>query len=281
MTIDLKQLEGYTWKGEKKKFGGEIFQDTIKLIDASEEQLNEWYQHCKLMLYNDSRQYPGRYPLLNIIEDQINKCGVELFLRHLEQKGLTRFTFMSTIRDFLATNSEAYKQAKDKLEKDNLGPITIEFVASGVPDEFKKLPLDLVMDGCFDRLGRMNKQHITLTFILKQGVWFTPSESKDLTELDKNGKQRNKLDVVKERLGLRPDTDIFITPKGLTYNQLRAMINLTSKKYTELTTDQLQTLRNRILFALDDHVKLHISQWERRIDQIKQVSDYKGYVIEE
>jgi hypothetical protein len=116
---------------------------------------------------------------------------------------------------------------------------------------------------------------------LKQGLWFTTQESKDLTELDINGKVRNKLDVAKERLGLRPDTNIIVNQKGLTYSQLRAMINLTSKKYTDLTTEQLQTLRNRILFASEENIRLHISQWERRIDQIKEVANYKGYVIEE
>jgi hypothetical protein len=125
----------------------------------------------------------------------------------------------------------------------------------------------------------MNKQHITLTFILKQGLWFTTAESKDLTELDINGKIRNKLDVVKERLGLRPDTNILINPKGLTYSQLRAMINLTSKKYTDLTTEQLQTLRNRILFASEENIRLHISQWERRINQINEVAKYKEFTI--
>jgi hypothetical protein len=279
--IDLKAIESFVWKGEKKKFGGEVFQDSVKLIDASEQQLNEWYQHCKLMLYNDSKQHPGRYTLLMIIEDQINKCGVELFLRSLEHKGLTRFSFMNTMREFLTANDEVYKATKEQYLKEKLGPVTIEFVANGVQDEFKKLPLSLVQDGCLDRLGRMNKQHITLTFILKQGLWFTTQESKDLTEYDINGKVRNKLDVAKERLGLRPDTNIIVNPKGLTYSQLRAMINLTSKKYTDLTTEQLQTLRNRILFASEENIRLHISQWERRINQIQEVANYKGYVIEE
>jgi hypothetical protein len=278
---DLEQLESYIWKGEKKKVGGEVFQDATRLIDATEQQLNDWYQHCKLMLYNDTKDHPGRYLLLTIIEDQINRCGVELFLRSLEQKGLTRFTFMSTIREFLTVNAEVYKNIKEEYQKEKLGPITIEFVASGVQDEFKKLPLDLVIDGCLDRLGRMDKEHITLTFILKQGLWFTSAESKDLTEFDINGKVRNKIDVVKERLRLRPETNIIITPKGLTYNQLRAMINLTSKKYTELTTEQLHTLRNRVLFALEENIKLHISQWEKRIIQINQIAEHKGFKVEE
>jgi hypothetical protein len=188
---------------------------------------------------------------------------------------------MSTIREFLTVNAEVYKSIKEEYSNKRLGPITIEFVASGVQEEFKRLPLDLVIDGCLDRLSRLNKEHITLTFILKQGLWFTSAESKDLTETDINGKIRNKIDVVKERLRLRPETNIIITPKGLTYSQLRAMINLTSKKYTELTTEQLHTLRDRVLFALEENVKLHISQWEKRIVQINQVAEYKGYKVEE
>lgn len=278
--IQLETIENYIWKGEKKKYGNEVMQEVFKLVDASEDQLQTWYKHCKTMLFNDSKQYPGRYLLLNIIKDQINRCGVELFLRELEQKGLNRFTFMTSIREFLDANQDAYTEYKNHNLKNNLGPVTIEFVTNGIRDEFKNLSLDLVMDGCFDRLGKFNNQHITLAFILKQGLWFTSEEISNLTELGPDGKPLNKLDVVKERLKLRPDTNLFISSKGLTYTQLRAMITLTSKKYSELTTDQLKVLRNRILFSLEDQVKLHISQWETRLNQIAQVAEYKGFILE-
>ena len=147
------------------------------------------------------------------------------------------------------------------------------------PEEFKDIPTELVREGCLDRLGKFNKQHITLTFILKQGLWFTAQESKDLVEKDSDGQLRDKLVVSRERLGLKPTAPIYITPKGLNYTQLRAMVNLKSKKYTELTTDQLKVLRNRILYSLAEEVKFHISQWETRKEQIKMVCDAKGFTL--
>lgn len=277
-TID--ELNGFIWKGEKKKVENSYIQETYKLIDCNEEQLQEFYNHCKTMLYNDDKNYPGRYNLLKIINDQRNRCGVELFLRSLDQKGITRYSFMESVRLFLENNREAYEAMKDYNDKNNLGPITVEFVTTGCNSEYKNLPLNLVLDGCFDRLGRFNKSHITFAFILKQGVWFTPQEIKDLTEKDSDGKVRDKLDVLKERLRLHKDTNLIITPKGLNYTQLRAMYNLTSKKYSELTTEQLSTLRYRMLFLLEDQVKIHIKEWLNRMEQIIQVAEYKGYVIE-
>ena len=273
------KIEEYVWKGSKQKFGGEVYQETVRLIDSTEEELNSFYTHCKAMLYNDSKQYPGRYRLLKTIADQRDKCGVELFLRSLESKDIKRYTFQESIMKFLNNNSGALREMKEYNEKNNLGPITIDFVASNCPSEYKNLPLDLVLSGCFDRLGKFNKQHITLTFILKQGVWFTPQESKDLTEKDENGKTKDKLAVLKERLQLRPDTELFVTPKGLSYTSLRAMVQLLSKKYKELTTEQLSTLRYKILFSLEDQVNKHIVQWEDRMRQIEEVINYKGYVL--
>ena len=54
------------------------------------------------------------------------------------------------------------------------------------------------------------------------------------------------------------------------------MINLKPKKYSALTTDQLVTLRNKVLFKLENEVKFHISQWEERIRQIELVAQTRG-----
>lgn len=115
-----------------------------------------------------------------------------------------------------------------------------------------------------------------MTFILKQGLWFTQPELKDLTEKNEDGSVKDRVEVVRERLGLKSKVDIRITPKGLNYTQLRAMIMLRSKKYSELTTDQLKTLRNIILFALIDEVQFHANQWEERLKMIEKVCDLKG-----
>ena len=80
---------------------------------------------------------------------------------------------------------------------------------------------------------------------------------------DENGKTRDRLDVIRERHGLKPVVSLYINPKGLTYTELRAMLNLKSKsrKYSDLTTDQLTTLRDRVLFFFEEEVEKHIKQW--------------------
>ena len=61
---------------------------------------------------------------------------------------------------------------------------------------------------------------------------------------------------------------------------MRAMLNIKpNKKYRDLTTVQLETLRYRILFNLEETVKEHISAWERRMEEIEMVANYKGFKI--
>lgn len=263
-------INTFVWKGRKVEVNGQLVQEEKRLIDCSEEELRTFYNHCESMLYNDSKEYPGRYVLLDIIKDQRERCNAELFLRWLEQEeGVPRFTFLASLRVFLDNNKEI----------DTKKVFISEALVGDCPAEFAKLPIDIVLEGCLDKLGKFNKQHITLTFILKQGLWFTQQESKDLTEKTANGEFREKAEVALERLGLKPTVNLYMTPKGLSFTQLRAMVNLKSKKYSELTTPQLETLRNRILFSLEDEVKFHISQWETRKNQIKMVCDAKGFTL--
>nr|UWG00228.1 MAG: hypothetical protein [Bacteriophage sp.] len=266
----MNNINSFVWKGRKQEVNGELVQEEKRLVDCTEEELRSFYAHCESMLHNTSKEYPGRYVLLDIINDQKQRCNAELFLRWLEQEQhLPRFKFLEALVSFLDINKDAI-DPKD---------YPIDGTMNNCPEEFKDIPTELVREGCLDRLGKFNKQHITLTFILKQGLWFTAQESKDLVEKDSDGQLRDKLVVAGERLGLKPTAPIYITPKGLNYTQLRAMVNLKSKKYTELTTDQLKVLRNRILYSLAEEVKFHISQWETRKEQIKMVCDAKGFTL--
>lgn len=214
------------------------------------------------MLYNSDKDNPGRYVLIDIIKDQIDRCNCELFLRWLEQeKSKPRFNFLSDIRTVLDNNKDIT----------DIKTFPISDIVGGCPDEYKNLSISLVLDGLLDRLGKFDRKHITLTFILKQGLWFTQQELKDLSEKNEDGTLKDRVETVKERLGLKPNVNIHITPKGINYTQLRAMILLRSKKYSELTTDQLKTLRNIILFSLIDEAQFHANQWEDRIKQIEAV----------
>lgn len=270
MKKESSKLEKYVWKGPKREEGGKMVQEETRLIDAPEDKLKAFYAHCKSMLHSTDPKNPGRLMLLEQIKDQIARCNCELFLRWLEhEKGKLRFNFLTDIRTVLDNNKGT---VDDKM------PISV--IVGGCPDEYKELPIDLVVQGCIDRLGWFNKKHITWAFILKQGLWFTSEELKDLTVKDAEGKTRDRVEVVKERLALKPSTPLFITPKGLTYEQLRAMVMLRSKRYSELASDQLKTLRNVVLFALGDEARYHIKQWEKRMAQIKEVADARGIAIE-
>ena len=268
--------KGYVWKGKKEKDEfGNFTQEVVNLIDATETQLRGFYQHCISMLYNQDRQNPGRRPLLDIVQSQKDRCGVELYLRESEATNQSRYSILESIKNTIKINGFTVEESKNLTIKD--------FVK--VNSQYENLPIKLVQEGCMQKLGKFDKSHITLTFILKQGLKITEDEEQELTEytLDDRGNsvKRNYIEVVCERLNIADHMIklIKLNPKGLSYTQLRAMMTLKSRYYNELTTEQLRTLRNRILFSLEDDIMFHIQQWEERIDQLKEIATVKGIIL--
>lgn len=254
----------FLWKGNKVlDANGKYQQSEQRLVDMSEKELKTCYEHCKTMLFNKDVQNPGRFLVLEMIADQRDRCGAELFLRYVEQEHeLSRFTLIGMINSFLTKNKEVLKGTKPALN----------LAFSSMPDEFQNIPLNLVLDGCLDRLGIFNKKHITRTFILKQGIWLTPTEVKDLVEYDSFGTLVDRLTVIRERLNIKDIEKLYLNAKGLNYTQMRAMLSIKpNKKYRDLTTLQLETLKNRILFNLEETVKEHIAAWTRRMEEIEMV----------
>lgn len=272
-------VDNFVWKGRKVKKGGDFIQTEVKMVDCSIDELKEFLKHCESMLYNESKDNPGRYVLLDIIAEQRVKCNVELFLRWLkEEKEMPRYAFLASLREVLDNNPH--------VDPKN---VTIGAIVGECPVEYQNLPVNLVIDGCLDMLGKFVKSHLTLSFFIKQGLWFTNEETKMMT---KEG-ITDKLEYAKKYLDI-PNVDslytksngvsvldtLRISSKGLSLSQMNAMIVLRSKKYSELTTLQLETLRNRILFSLENEVKFHITQWKERIRQIKLVLQSKGVTVE-
>lgn len=139
-------LTSFTWKGVKTlDESGKYVQNEVKLVDLNNDELVDCYNHCKKMLFNKDVLNPGRYLVLEIISDQKNRCGVELFLRYIEQEHeYSRFSLMNTLTNFITVNKEAFQNTKPLL-KDTF---------SNIPNEFEGLSLSLVIDGCLDRLGK-------------------------------------------------------------------------------------------------------------------------------
>lgn len=278
-------INTFVWKGPKKEIDGKIVQEEVMLKDATEVQLREFYAHCMSMLHSQDKVNPGRYTLLGIIKEQRDCCNAELFVRWLEnkykkdnpvRKEYHRYLYLQDLRTILNNNREQF-------DLSNLDQYAIESVTQGAPMEFRDVTIAKAQSACLDTLGEFNKKHLSLNFITKLGLWFTPAEMKDLTEKDENGKTRDRLAVIRERHGLKANIKLYINPKGLNYTELRAMLNLKSKsrKYSDLTTDQLVTLRDKVLFRFEEEVDFHIQQWEERIEQLKKVAEMKGINLDE
>ncbi len=278
-------INSFVWKGPKKEVAGEIMQPEIKLMEATEEQLNKFYQHCLSMLYSEDKRDPGRYVLLDMVKEQQKKCNIELCLRYIEGKYLntsgrpfySRHLYWGDLKNLLDNNT-------DSISKNSYGEVPISAVTSSsdFPSEFRDITIEDIRDACLDRLGIFNRKHLSLNFITKIGIWFTPQERKELEEYDPTtGKGRDRLQVIRERHNLKSNVRLQTKQSGLTYAELRAMLNLKTKKYSELTTEQLVLLRNKVLFYFIEELERHIEQWEERISQIKKVCEARNITLKE
>lgn len=269
-------IKSFVWKLARKADGT---QEEIHLVDATPEQLQQFLNHCNSMLYSTDKLNPGRYVLLDIIREQREKCNVELYLRKLKEGAFTngesypRHLYCQDVLNCIRMNKEHFPQ-------NELKNIPITAITGGVPKEFSRLSIDSVISGCLDTLGNFDNKHITFSFILNLGVYLTPEEMNEFNEKDSNGNTRSKLEVIKERLNIKPSVRLIVKPTGLNYTELRAMLNLRPKKYSDLTTDQLITLRNKVLFRLEQEVNFHIEQWEERIRQIQLTAQSRDITLE-
>lgn len=268
----------FIWKGPKEELNGQKFQDEIRLVDATDMQLVDFYNHCQSMLYNQDPNNPGRYTLIDIIQQDRMKCNTELYLRWLEntyqpsddRARYLRFKYLEDMKAFLGRNIEGIPQ-------NTWGDTSIATINPNVPDEFNNLSIQMVIDGLMDELGKQFRKPLTLNFLVKMGLWFTPSEMKDLSEKDESGHYRDRLEVVKERLDLKKTTKLRVDPRGLSYAEFRAMLNLKNKKFSELTTEQLVVLRNKVLFRLEEEASFHASMWINKLRELELTAQSRGW----
>lgn len=256
-----EDISSYTWKFPKVRSTTGVVQKEVKLTECTADELKQFMVHAQSMLNSRDKNNPGRLVLLKEILDQQLRCSTELFLRYSESIGNSRISVLDAVKTTLRNNNYGMIDTRNLLLSDILN----------VPTEFRSVSIPMLIDGCLDQLGRFDRRHITLSFITKQGLWFTKEEQRDLYEVDGQGIERDRREVIRERLKLSPEISLSITPLGLSYTQFRAMNTLKSRKYSELTTDQLKTLRKRILYNLEDDVKKHIYFWEKKIVELEKV----------
>jgi len=258
-------------KVKKRKEGDKYVQESEKIVDMSPERLKECWNHCEKMLRNNESKHLGRYNVLEEISSQINKCNTELLLRYFENtyqrrenaSATKRFSLMISLRQLMSNNSDI----------SDWSVVPISHISENLPDEFKDISIADVLDGCTDNLGAFLKQHLTMTFITKMGLWFTKAEENEL----KAPSNSERLKIAKEKLHLPAKLVLRFSEKGLSYHEMRAMLTLPKKqKYSDMTTEQLITLRNKVLLRLSREIDGHIFSWKRLQKQIELVAKSKN-----
>lgn len=161
-----------------------------------------------------------------------------------------------------------------------------------VPVEYQNIKIDDLQKACRDILGTFNHSKITLTFIYNIGVYFTQEEMKSIdNDLKEAGLNPDDFTLetkinnhIKVPLGLI-NAEIKINPKGLTMSEFRDMIMMKRikgfrvSKYSSLTTSQLKTLANKVLYFLEDRTKHQVNNWKEIMIQIEEVAKYKKYIL--
>lgn len=271
--IDEKanDINTYVWKGPKVNG----VQEEIKLVDASFDQLQKFYNHCQQMLYNEDSKNPGRETLMGIVADQIQRCRAELLIRWLRsEKHYTNTSCLEDLRTVINNN-------KDILTQESIKTLPISNIISGLPIEYERVPIALVLDACLDSLGQFDNSHLTLSFIVKMGLWFTNQEmQKELYRKDPvTGKAMNRLEIVSKELRLNPSIILKVSDTGLSYAEFKSMCKLKRDKYANLTSDQLRLLSNKILYRFQNQCEAQANQWKSKIEEIKKVADQQGWDV--
>nr|DAE19945.1 MAG TPA: hypothetical protein [CrAss-like virus sp. ctYsL76] len=173
-----------------------------------------------------------------------------------------------------------YINSQKALHEESILNESISILFSGLDPIFEKVTVDRLMDACFDKLDVLNKKMITDKFILAQGIWLTDEEKVELTEVDKNGRLRNRMEVIKERLCLDPTIKLRVSPTGLSFAEFRSLVQLTTlPKISSLSTIALKTLRDKILLLLDNDLNYHIDKWNTLMSNIQRVAAARNIAL--
>lgn len=262
-----KALDRFVWKLPKRlNKEGRYEQDSIRLIDATDDQLRNFHQHCLTMLRNTDPKFPGREVLLRTIKEQIVKCNAELFFRVYAETGEDRETFLvKPIKDFITASNLTDGQAANLELKD---------VANTSDEQFASIPVKHILDAGEGKLGFYNRAYMTLTFLLNKGLKFSEKE-REIYDLEN---EREILKKVREDLNLKDDSIPlnFNRNTGMTVEELKYMLPLKKKRYEDIPTEILYLLRDRLLVYLKEDVEYHINQWNERIGWLEAVAEDRG-----
>ena len=240
----------------------------VRMLDMNQEDLQKAYNHVSDMLWNKRIYSPGKYKIKENIKKMEEDCNAELLLRYILYD--LDIDILKTNRDLLDLINQ-FRNTNKIQDSDSVSAIF-----DNLPSVFESVSIIKLVRACFDRLGIINKKIISDKFILSQGIWLTNDEKQDLTEYDENGRIRNYMEVIKERLFLN-NIRLYINESGLSYTEFRSLVKLEPfGKVSEVPTNTLKLLRDKILPLLDVNIDYHIAKWVDIKEQIEKVAEYKN-----
>lgn len=264
----MDSIESLTWKTKEG--------NAVKLMSESEDNIRKYYTHCHNMLYNTNQYSPGKYEIRKNIAKTWADCNTELFVRYLLHECNTQIKTRKDLLDFI-------NQTRENTE-DNIMDKSITILFDGLDPIFEKITIKRLMDACFDKLDVFNNKMVSDKFILSQGIWLTDEEKVELTETLPDGKTRNRMEVIKERLCFKHPEQVRlrISPTGLTFSEFRSLFQLPLlPKISSLSTVALKTLRDKVLLLLDNDLNYHIEKWTTLMNNIKRVAEARNISLPE
>ena len=245
--------------------------ESIRLLDMPADELQKAYDHTMDMLYRKTNYKFGKLEVRKNIEKIYRSCNSELLRRYLlHDLEIQLFKTNKDILDFINNFKEVNGITNDS---------SITEMFSNLPKEFETLTIDDLLCACLDMCEPINRKLLSDEFIMSLGIWLTEDEKKDLTEFTSDGKLRPWIQVMKERLFI--DGGYFkVIPTGLNYSELKALLNLSQRtKVSNVASNTLLLLRDKILLLLDNDLEYHIKKWTNLKEQIENVAAYKGWTL--
>lgn len=276
-----KKVASFKWlvkkNGEHKE---------VKMVEMTEDEIKEAVSLCGQMLYNKDSSKLGRVHVLRIIEKQKRCCTIAMFMKWIKVRyKKSDYDLHTTLRSFVENNSEEHPDVENMPVAKCIGDIC--------PQQFSDITIKEVMQACVGALGIFDSRYMTKGLIFRQGIALLKKDIKQLlpskeeySEISsryKNPKdvptgKKMTIEVIKLRLGLDKSSPIFLNPTGLTFEEFRSMIYISKgMRYSDMTTEQLTVLRNKMLLILENEVYKHIKQWNTRMNQLKAVALLRGF----
>lgn len=244
----------------------------IRMMDMDYAQLQQAFWHCEDMLYNKDVHHPGLYRKLEFIEKAWENANAELLLRYVLHD--CHIDTLRTNKDLLDFINQ-HKQVNNLKNSDYVSNLF-----DGLPTEFMNVTIDKLLSACLDSLEAFDRRLISDKFLLSLGIWLTNDEKKELTEYDSEGKFRPRKDVIKERLFLNNNANIWFVSSGLSYAEFRALVRLEGRpKFSLLPTSTVKLLRDKILLLLNQDLTYHIDIWMDLKHKIYEIANYKNFTL--